>query len=232
MTGLVRNRLVWIADAAWQDVMATLPDEQAREIVRHWCRHGLPLVVTSQPRGIAAGRVAVGLPAPRLWSRRRLAFDVALDAVCRHGGFPTLRQAALHYRWPEAAAALDRSLAGLGTSAHVYGSHGWQLLTGRQYLHGASDLDLCIGVPDFDTACAVVPCLDGAGLHCPVDGELVFNEGSAVPWREFGQMLERHTVHLLVKRLDGPRLVTAEVLRRDTATAAGDHGAATATAAS
>ena len=219
MTRLVRNRLVWVFDAAWEEVVARVPDEQAREIVAHWRTQELPLVVTSQPAGIGAGRVAVGLPAPRRWSRRRLAFDVALDAVGRHDRFPTLRQAALHYRW-QGAAELDHTLGGLGAAAYVYGSHGWQLLSDQPYLHDGSDIDLCIEVSDFETACALVPHLERAALERPVDGELVFCEGSAVAWREFGQMLARRTDRVLIKRLEGPRLVPADLLRRDTTTSA------------
>jgi len=212
MTSLVRNHLVWIADAAWQDVLTRTPDEQAREIVTHWRSHELPLVVTSQPAGIGAGRAALGLPAPHRWSRRRLAFDIPLDAISRRGHFPNLLQAARHYRWHDAL-ALDDTLVSLGAAARVFGSHGWQLLTGQSYLHDGSDIDLCIDVGDFETACAVVPHLERATLDRHVDGELVFRDGWAVAWREFGQMLARRTRAVLVKSLDGPRLVAGDVLR-------------------
>jgi len=213
MTGLVRNHLVWIADAAWEEVSARLPDGQAREIVDHWRSQELPLVVTSQPAGIGAGRAALGLPAPHRWCRRRLAFDVAFDAVHRHGHFPTLRQASRHYRWQGAALRLDHALAALGAQTHVYGSHGWQLLTGQSYLHDGSDIDLCIDVPNFETARAAVTHLERAALDHRVDGELVFPDGSAVAWREFRRMLAGETGAVLIKRLDGPRLAAAGRLR-------------------
>lgn len=232
MTRLVRNHLVWIVDAAWQEVVARVPDEQAREIVTYWRTQELPMVVSSQPSGIGAGRVALGLPAPGRWSRRRLAFDVALEAIHRHGRFPTLRQAACHYPWRGAALELDHTLVALGAAAHVYGSHGWELLTGQSYLHDDSDIDLCIDVSDFDTAGAVVPRLQRAILDRHVDGELVFQEGSAVAWREFGQMLDGRTGEVLVKGLDGPRLVAADVLQRDTSTSAAVRTPAAATAVS
>jgi phosphoribosyl-dephospho-CoA transferase len=232
MTRLARNHLVWIEEAAWQEVVARVTDEQAREIVAHWRKQHLPLVVSSQPAGIVAGRVALGLPAPRCWSRRRLAFDVALSAICEHGPFPTLRQATRQYRWPGAAVELDHALVSLGGAAYVYGSHGWQLLTGLAYLHEGSDIDLCIEVSDFETACAVVPHLQRVELDRRVDGELVFPEGSAVAWREFSQVLVRRTGEVLVKRLEGPRLVGVDVLRRETAPGVAIRNRAASTAVS
>ena len=58
------------------------------------------------------------------------------------------------------------------------------------------------------------------------------SEGSAVAWREFGQMLARRTGEVLVKRLDGPRLVAADVLQRDTSASAAVRTPAAATAVS
>ena len=136
----------------------------------------------------------MGLPAPRRWARRKLAFDVPLDTVQIAGPFPTLLQAARRNRdWGGAAMELSNGLGLAGASVRVYGSHGWQVLTGEKYLHRDSDIDLHIGVPDFDMARAATNLLQAARLPRRLDGELVFPDGSSIAWREFDQMLARRT---------------------------------------
>ena len=205
-----RNHLVWISDTAWQEIGAAQPDAEATQIVGHWQAKRLPLVVRRQPDDLAAGRLAVGLPAPRRWARRKLAFDVRLDTVQMYGAFPTLMQVARRNRgWGSAAVELSNGLVLAGASVRVYGSHGWEALTGERYLHRDSDIDLHIEVPDFDAARAATNLLQVARLPRRLDGELVFPDGISIAWREFDQMLARRTTDVLVKSLWGPRLVPA-----------------------
>jgi phosphoribosyl-dephospho-CoA transferase len=205
-----RNQLVWISDSAWQEIEAAQPDAQAREIVGHWRAKHLPLVVRRQPDDVAAGRLALGLPAPLRWARRKLAFDVSLDAVQMVGAFPTLLQVARRQRsWRSAAVELSNGLVLARANVRVYGSHGWQALTGEKYLHRDSDIDLHIEVPNVDVARAATNLLQAARLPRRLDGELVFPDGSSIAWREFDRVLALRTTEILVKSLRGPRLVTA-----------------------
>lgn len=161
-------------------------DADTRACLAHWARHGLPLVVTQQacaaaavahdrpragagpgPRpgpGAAAGagagaaaRVALGLPAPLCWQRRRIGLSLPATLLRPTAPFPALHQAAallpqhLHTRCTQLAA----QLAALGCVATVYGGHGWQWRTGLAYLHPGSDLDLLLPVHSPQQADAV-----------------------------------------------------------------------------
>jgi phosphoribosyl-dephospho-CoA transferase len=100
----------------------------------------------------------------------------------------------------------------------VYGSFGWQHLTGLPCVRASSDLDLLAPVPNLECASTVARALEALCLSCRVDGELVFPGGRAVAWREFLQLAggavdrvlvkERHQVQLLglaeLGRLPGP----------------------------
>jgi len=209
-----RHQLVWIGDEAWADLVAGAECSEARDIVAHWRSRRLPLVVCRQPEGLAAERLAVGLPAPRRWPRRRLSLDVPRAAVLFAGAFPSLLQVARRNRWERSAFALHDALAGAGASARVHGSYGWEALTDEGFVHAASDIDLCIAVPDFDAAQRAVAHLGAARLPRRLDGEIVFADGQAVAWRELGRLLSLDTDDILVKSLHGPRLVDAEALVR------------------
>lgn len=123
-------------------------------------------------------------------------------------------------RWPSLAAvvaglpaapaawlALPAQLHRVGLCARVYGSHGWQHLTGLAYCHGASDLDLLIPVADHATASRAATLLaaidDEAGL---LDGELCFPDGRAVAWREWRRWSQGATRVVLFKSLHGAAL--------------------------
>lgn len=219
-----RNQWIEISDTAWQALVTTAPDAQAHDIVAHWQARRLPLVVCTQPPGLGPGRLAVGLPAPLRWSRRRLALEVPRDQVLRQGDFPPLA-AVLH---DAASQALHHALAAVGAGARVYGSYGWQALTGESYAHAASDIDLQIQVPGFEAARQALPLLQQARLPGRLDGEFAFPEGCAIAWREFGQLLQAEqpapqgrvntqglvTTQVLVKSLGGPRLMPAAWVRQ------------------
>ena len=110
----------------------------------------------------------------------------------------------------------------------MYGSYGWQALTGESYAHAASDIDLQIQVPGFEAARQALPLLQQARLPGRLDGEYAFPEGCAIAWREFGQLLQAEqpapqgrvntqglvTTQVLVKSLGGPRLMPAAWVRQ------------------
>ena len=207
-----RNQWVAISDTAWQGLAATAPDAQARDILAHWQARCLPLVVCTQPPGLEPGRLALGLPAPLRWSRRRLALQVPRHQVLRQGEFPPLATVLQD----EASQALAHALAALEADARVYGSYGWQALTGEPYVHAASDIDLRIQVPGFAVACLALPLLQPARLPGRLDGEFTFAQGHAIAWREFAHLLhaEQPAAQVLVKSLGAPRLMPAAWVRQ------------------
>lgn len=211
MPPLHRHQLAQLCTAGWSDVLDRPWDATSRDCLQHWARQRLPLVVTRQlaAPGTAATSLALGLPAPLAWERRRIALQVPRSAIAWFDEFPLASALLRLFRGRTHArlASLLDGLAALGATARVYGSHGWQLLSGQDYLHERSDLDLWISVASDDQADAVASHLqafDSARLR--VDGELVFVEGAAVAWREWVAWRTGRARGLLVKRLHGASL--------------------------
>lgn len=201
--------------SGWATVLGRPWDEQARDCLAHWASHQLPLVVTRQPADLAASeRIALGLPSPARWGKRRLALQVPHAAVLYLDEFPRLadvRRLLAH----SAQGAVRKLLGGLNechATARVFGSYGWQAISGLDHVHAASDLDLSVSVEGAAHADAVVRAL--ASFEAPrlrLDGELLFRHGSAVAWREWSAWRAGHARAVMVKRLDGV------CLQRDTA---------------
>ena len=212
---LRRHGLVAVAEAGWAQLRARPWDDEAAACLAHWAAHRLPLVVARQPPVSAEPEacdqtVSLGLPAPLQWSRRRIALQLPRSLLHADAtAFPTMA-AVVPLLAPQAAPAwhaLQRDLDRLGCTARVYGSHGWQTLTGLPYLHPTSDLDLLLPVADAQAADAVVRCLAQAGGATPrLDGELVFSHGAAVAWREWQAWRAGAAAGVLVKGLRGARL--------------------------
>jgi len=223
MLQLERNSLVWPTPEGWATLHAqALPDPAALVVVQHWQAQRLPLVVGRQTPMLVEGLITLGLPAPAQWGRRRLSFTVPLAQLAYSGPFPSLSDATQRQRWRRQAQALEQALAeclGRGAAAvQVYGSYGWQCLTGLRYLHDDSDIDLRLAVPDLAAARSAIAVLEAQPLPCRIDGELVFRSGHAVAWRELAQLLQGQVPQVIAKRLEGVALLTlAELLPLDEA---------------
>jgi len=206
-----RQQLVRLSTEGWARILAAPWDDEARDCLALWARRGLPLVVTRQPPS-QADVLATGLPAPASHRRRRIAVAVAPRDVRLVDEFPGA--AAVTHQLPPALApawhALLGALSADGCAARVYGGHGWQALTGLAYLNPASDVDLLLPVRSAAQADAVSRRLAHAqeqGWSGPrLDGELLFDDGAAVAWREWLAYREGRTAQVLVKRLHGVAL--------------------------
>ena len=225
MKPLRRHQLAWLDEYAWFRVLAnaTSPaepshatDSQTLECLAHWAQQRWPLVVTRQPTEALAGTqdgvLALGLPAPARWGRRAIGVTASLRGVVRHGEFPTAVEllpglpAAAQTAW----GPLCERLARLDVVARVYGSCGWQQLTGMNYVHARSDIDLLLEVrtaAQADQVSALLLAADTGPLR--IDGELAFENGAAVAWREWLRFRSGQTEQILVKRLAGATLEDA-----------------------
>lgn len=213
MKNLTRNQLVWIDQPAWALIEDRTWDAEAQAILAHWRTQRLPLVVCRQRTETPADQVCLGLPAPQQWSRRRLALSVNLSAITDCGVFPSLLQVAQANHWGQGALELSEALVAQGVQAQVYGSHGWQWLTGLPYLHAASDLDLSLNVSDFEAASQVAQLLQASQLPMRLDGEIVFSGGQAIAWRELQKLLAGQTAQVMVKDLHRVWLATSQEVR-------------------
>lgn len=205
-TALQRNQLVWLSDTAWQQLRARPWDAQAQNLLAHWHLEQLPLVVCRQRAPEDSARASLGLPAPLQWDRRKLALDIPVEAIARVGNFPPLRSMVLNPAEATQVQDLLLHTDALQVSMQVYGSYGWQWLSGLPCARVGSDLDLLAQVPDLDTAGQLVWLLQGLQLDCRVDGELVFPGGWAVAWREYAQLIGGKVAQVLLKHRTGVHL--------------------------
>jgi phosphoribosyl-dephospho-CoA transferase len=206
MVVLRRHQLVRLNDDGWAALHRQATDDISRACLMHWAQHQAPLVITPQCRALPQDRIAVGLPAPLHWQRRRLALTLPRAHVLATDAFPAADAVAellpppLQPAWRGWVKGLDA----LGVTPRVYGSFGWQQLTGLPYLRAESDLDLLLTVADSDMADAAAALLSQPPFETPrLDGELVFPDGSAVAWREWRQWRAGQVDRVLVKRLHG-----------------------------
>lgn len=208
MHPLRRHRLVRLTTDGWSSVIADSSGSDSRSLLTHWASRALPLVVTRQPDRVAPGDadIALGLPAPLAWERRRIALAVPRHAILQFGDFPEAAEVAdelpatsrLNYR------AAVRTLEATGALPRAYGSFGWQSITRLPYVHERSDMDWWVEVThaaQADAAAAAMNAADIPGMR--LDGELIFPDGGAVAWREWASWRAGAASGVLVKRLQG-----------------------------
>jgi phosphoribosyl-dephospho-CoA transferase len=205
---LQRHALVWLQPQAWQAILAR-PALDALDLacLAHWAEHDLPLVVTRQPAG-SGDTWQLGLSAPLAWSRRRLFLSASAADMARFGDFPHAEQIdltgdALLRDWWQSLCA---GLAEAGAPVRVFGSRGWQAVSGLVHAGAESDIDLLMRVDSPNRADAVTGLLEQAQSTSPskaprIDGELVFEGGAATAWREWAAWRRSGRGTILVKRL-------------------------------
>jgi len=210
MPPLHRHQLARLSPSGWADVLRRPWDSQAHACLAHWAEHQLPLVVTRQGiDAVAKDWIALGLPAPARWDLRRLALQVPRDAVLLFDEFPRLAEVLRLLPPPARHPARDllSQLDAYHATARVFGSYGWQAISGLDHVRPHSDLDLSISVEGAAHADAVAHVLQSFGAVRPrLDGELLFGDGAAVAWREWIEWRAGRTRAVMVKRLDGVSL--------------------------
>ncbi len=207
---LRRHELLRLTAVGWRCAMAE-GDPEAHQCFAHWAANDLPLVVATQTAAGNASIVSLGLPSPTAWRRKRFALRVPLSDV-NPGlqAFPLLVEceSALRHVSPRFV-DLRISLSRLSPGTRVYGSFGWQHLTGLSYVREHYDLDLLLPVADAEQADKVVAVLARWDVETwRLDGELCFNDGSAVAWCEWAAWRAGRVSTILVKRLRGASLET------------------------
>jgi phosphoribosyl-dephospho-CoA transferase len=208
MMPLHRHQLACLSEGGWLEIERRIWDPEAQACLAHWAARRLPLVVTQQSGDPAL--ISLGLPAPARWSRRRLALSVPRLEVRYFDEFPSAEKATalLPSSTRQAWRRLCAGLKALGLPARIYGSYGWQILTGLDHLREGSDIDLWLSVSDprqADAATVLLQSFTSSRLR--LDGELMFDGGSAVAWREWPVWRSGRVRHLLVKSLNGSSLV-------------------------
>jgi len=204
---LPRHRLVWLDPAALDAL--SLSDPNDRDAVRDWLSAGRPAVVRRSE--VDTGHdVPLGIPLPERLGRRRVALRARPDAIRRTGAMPLLSEAAdaAPLGWRPIVHRVATALGACGAAVHVFGSLGWQALTGEAYLRPGSDIDILIEpASGFDAGAVLGVLHELARMTEPrLDGELVLDGDRAVSWRELLTEAEK----LLVRSSAGVSLEDRE----------------------
>jgi len=210
MVPLHRHQIAWLGEPGWRRVQDRDWDAGSRDCLAHWAAKRLPLVVTRQAYPTCEDTIALGLPAPGRWERRRLALTVLRSDILYFDEFPLADklQGMLPVSTRPSWRRLCADLQAMKANARVYGSHGWQLLSGLDHVRKGSDIDLWLSVSDPAHADAAAKCLQSVSGALPrLDGELMFDDGSAVAWREWLDWRAARVKSLLVKTIAGSSLV-------------------------
>lgn len=205
----LRHQLAYVRPALLRQHAHFAEDERVKAGLAHWIAHHLPLVVARQDTASSADSLRLGLPLPTQWDRLRLSLNVGISDILFLSEFPCVTALASRAGM-DTRGALKQLAATLelhGLRARVYGSHGWQHISGLPYTHARSDMDLLIPVDTLDQADLAAQCLDAFDrsqhpLLRP-DGELMFSDGTAVAWREWLPWRAGRTRQILIKQPEG-----------------------------
>lgn len=208
---LRRHTLVTLTAAGWGAAFARDPALADDPLVRAWAERGWPLIVRrASPDEADAGRVPLGLPLPPAAGKRRIALNVAADALATVGPLPALADvlAAAPDAWHVPLRELDALGARCGVPGRVFGSLAWQALTGEPYLAASSDLDIVFPLPAAASLAALLDGLAAIDARAPmrIDGELLRADGAGVNWRE----LHARLPEVAVKTATAVELMTAD----------------------
>lgn len=201
-----RHDLVWLCADAWERFLLSDLDPSQRALALHWFAAGYPAVVRRRSAHDPHGAIALGVPFPPARERVRLALSVAEPALRAVQRPPRLEDVvpAAPPAWREQLARLA-ALQDDGWCARVYGSLLWQSLTGANYLHAASDIDLLLEADSpaawRRAAAALQQWEQDSGLRA--DGEILLRNGLAVAWRELAAAPAR----VLAKSVAGVELM-------------------------
>lgn len=194
-----RHHLIWPTDAGWLRARELAADARQREALAEWRRNRWPAVVrradaeaaNAGPEEICAG---LALPPDAQGNKPRIALRVhasevaAVRAPFLLRDIVAARLPGLPGAWQGALEELDRQLARAGIAPAVFGSLAWQVITGRQYLRGGSDIDLLFQPGSREQLAQGVALLAYHAMFLPLDGEIVFPGGAAVSWKEWRQV--------------------------------------------
>lgn len=197
-----RHDLVWLTPAGWDAAIARAP----HAALTLWRARDWPAVVRRHEDGVPAGAVCLGIPLPLSFgARQRLALVSSRGHVARSQA-PLPLADALSSAPPEWLAGLVALQRAALVDLRVFGSLAMQSLTGLAYVREQSDIDLLLTPATHAELEAGLALLAEASTVLPLDGEIVFDGGAAVAWKEW-LAARRDGARVLVKSMNGVRLM-------------------------
>jgi phosphoribosyl-dephospho-CoA transferase len=184
---LPRHQLVVVHPAAWKMLLRARSDLAGEPLLQDWATLGRPLIV--RRRGPLDGDgVLLGLPLPPSAGKRRIAVEMGAAAILSVSPLPSVSDVlgAAPVDWQPCIRELTDLARAYGVRAGVFGSLGWQWITGLTYLGPQSDIDIAWTLPRPDRLEQFLGCLADIDARAPVrlDGEFVRADGAGANWRE------------------------------------------------
>jgi phosphoribosyl-dephospho-CoA transferase len=185
---LPRHNLVWLSDDGWQAVLGEAANDAATSIAA-WARAGHPAVVRrAEPDGgdsiVFAG---IALPPDANGTKKRIPLRIPWAHVSIVAAPLHLDEvvAAMPPTWQPALVRLCAEAQRQQISLQVYGSAALQGITGMRYVTPSSDIDLLLHPATHAELHAGLLLMAEHARILPLDGEVVFPDGSAVAWKEW-----------------------------------------------
>ncbi len=182
-----RHRLVRVHPAAWDALVDSRSDLATEPLLRDWARRGWPLIVRRRLPDDDAG-VPLGLPLPPTHGKRRIAVELPAEAIASVRRLPELGMVigTAPPRWRPHLANLAAIARDHDVHAGVFGSLGWQWLTGLPYLGPESDVDIAWALPRRERLGSLLDELAAIDTRSAmrIDGEVLRADGAGVNWRE------------------------------------------------
>ena len=182
-----RHQLVFAHRAAWDSLVQSRDDLTGDSLVRDWVRNGWPLIMRRRLPSEIDG-LSLGLPLPPSAGKRRIAVRLHHEDIVSTRPLPELTEVlrGAPVQWRPFLGELAGIARTYGVRAGVFGSLGWQWLTGLNYLGPRSDVDIAWALPSQDRIDQLLEDLAELDSRSPVrlDGEFVREDGAGVNWRE------------------------------------------------
>ena len=182
-----RHQLVFAHRAAWDSLVQSRDDLAGDSLVRDWVRNGWPLIMRRRLPGEIDG-LSLGLPLPPSAGKRRIAVRLHHEDIVSTRPLPELTEVlrGAPVQWRPFLGEFADIARTYGVRAGVFGSLGWQWLTGLNYLGPRSDVDIAWSLPSRDRIDQLLEDLAELDSRSPVrlDGEFVREDGAGVNWRE------------------------------------------------
>jgi phosphoribosyl-dephospho-CoA transferase len=163
------------------------PDLAGEPLLQDWAALGRPLIV--RRRGPLDGDgVLLGLPLPPSAGKRRIAVEMRAAAIVSVCPLPSVSDVlgAAPVAWQPCLQELTDLARAYRVRAGVFGSLGWQWITGLTYLGPQSDVDIAWTLPRPERFEQFLGDLADIDARAPMrlDGEFVRADGAGANWRE------------------------------------------------
>lgn len=187
------------------------------ELLAQHAKNKHPFVARRRNCRDSANGIPLGLLLPRGSEPRMITFCVDQPAVFL--AMPPLllsevleKSNGVPFQWVDELRHLHAQLFASGIDARVYGSFAWQFSTEKHYITENSDIDLSCQPKTLEQANECLRLLGTWSGQLRIDGEIEFQDGEAVAWRE----LLSDTKTVLVKNEHTVRLADRDSLWKTT----------------